>query len=236
MEEQKRPKLLYVEDDQNLAFVTKDHLEMEGYEIVHCENGLEAFETFKEQKFDLCIVDVMLPILDGFTLAKKIRRMNEAVPILFLTAKSLEEDKIEGLQLGGDDYLTKPFSVEELKLKIEIFLKRSSIAPKPEEPHEYSVGTYHFNYKNLLLEGHGEKRTLTQREADVLKELVMEKGNVVKKSDILTRLWGDDDYFVGRSLDVFISRLRKYLKEDPNIKIENLHGVGFRLSDVVEVS
>lgn len=224
-------KLLYVEDDQNLAFVTKDHLELSGYEVVHCENGLEAFETFKEQKFDLCVVDVMLPILDGFTLAKKIRKMNEAVPILFLTAKSLEEDKIEGLSLGGDDYITKPFSIEELKLKIEVFLKRSSIAPKPEEPTEFHIGKYYFHHKNLKLQLNDDERTLTQREADVLLELVKEKGNVVKKSDILTRLWGDDDYFVGRSLDVFISRLRKYMKEDGNVKIENLHGVGFKLTD-----
>ena len=234
MEEQ--PKLLYVEDDQNLAFVTKDHLEEAGYDITHCENGLEAFESFKTNKFDLCVVDVMLPILDGFTLAKKIRKMNEAVPILFLTAKSLEEDKIEGLQIGGDDYITKPFSMEELKLKIEVFLKRSSIAPKPEEPFEFNIGEYYFNHKNLKLAREADEKILTQREADVLLELVKEKGNVVKKSDILTRLWGDDDYFVGRSLDVFISRLRKYMKDDPNIRIDNLHGVGFKLMDTAPVS
>ncbi|MGB0431074.1 MAG: response regulator transcription factor [Bacteroidia bacterium] len=146
-----KPRILYVEDDQTLAFVTKDNLELAGFDVTHRENGLEAFDTFKEQDFDICVVDVMMPIIDGFTLAKKIRRMNEEIPILFLTAKSLEEDKIEGFKLGGDDYVTKPFSIEELKLKIEVFLKRASIAPKEELPKNYNVGEYEFDYDNLLI-------------------------------------------------------------------------------------
>ncbi|MBI1184134.1 response regulator [bacterium] len=233
---EKKPRILYVEDDQTLAFVTKDNLELAGYDIVHKENGLEAFECFKEENFDICIVDVMMPIIDGFTLARKIRRMNEEVPILFLTAKSLDEDKIEGLKIGGDDYIIKPFSIEELKLKIEIFLKRASIKPKEELPTEYDLGAFHFNYNNLSITGHDENITMTQREADVLLMLCRNKEQVLKKSEILLKIWGDDDYFVGRSLDVFISRLRKYLRKDSSIKIENLHGIGFRLTDKVEVS
>lgn len=229
-----KAKILYVEDDQSLAFVTQDNLELVGYEITHRENGLEGFEAFKEGKFDICVLDVMLPIIDGFTLAKKIRRMNEEVPILFLTAKSLDEDKIEGLQLGGDDYITKPFSIEELKLKIEVFLKRASIKPKEELPTHYSIGQYEFDYKNLKIHFNGNENTLTQREADVLLMLCRNKEQVTKKGDILIKIWGEDDYFVGRSLDVFISRLRKYLKEDEKVKIENLHGIGFRLTEQFE--
>lgn len=227
----KRAKILYVEDDASLAFVTQDNLALAGYDVIHSENGLDAFEKFKEQKFDLCVLDVMLPIIDGFTLAKKIRKMNQEVPILFLTAKSLDEDKIEGLQLGADDYITKPFSIEELKLKIEVFIKRKSIHVEEEKPNHFNIGSYFFDYDNLQLKLDSELQSLTQREADVLKMLCEGKENVVKKSDILVKLWGDDDYFVGRSLDVFISRLRKYLREDENIKIDNLHGVGFRLTD-----
>lgn len=231
---EQKAKILYVEDDQSLAFVTQDNLEVAGYDITHCENGLEAFDTFKSGKFDLCVIDVMLPIIDGFTLAKKIRRMNEEVPILFLTAKSLEEDKIEGLTLGGDDYITKPFSIEELKLKIEVFLKRSSIAPKEALPTQYEIGAFQFDYDNLSIKGYDNEVTMTQREADVLLMLCRNKEQVLKKSEILLKIWGDDDYFVGRSLDVFISRLRKYLKADEGVKIENLHGIGFRLTDQVE--
>ncbi len=233
---EKKPRILYVEDDQTLAFVTKDNLELAGFDITHRENGLKAFDTFKEQEFDICVLDVMMPIIDGFTLAKKIRRMNEEIPILFLTAKSLEEDKLEGFKLGGDDYITKPFSIEELKLKIEVFLKRASIKPKEELPKHYEIGEYHFDYDNLLISGFNEDITMTQREADVLLMLCRHKESVLKKSEILLKIWGDDDYFVGRSLDVFISRLRKYLKKDENIKIENLHGVGFRLTDQISVA
>ena len=231
---EQKAKILYVEDDKSLAYVTQDNLELAGYNITHCENGLEAFDTFKSKEFDLCIIDVMLPIIDGFTLAKKIRRMNEGVPILFLTAKSLEEDKIEGLSLGGDDYITKPFSIEELKLKIEVFLKRSSIAPKEELPSKFNIGAFHFDYDNLSVKGVDSEVTMTQREADVLLMLCRNKEQVLKKSEILLKIWGDDDYFVGRSLDVFISRLRKYLRADESVKIENLHGIGFRLTDQVE--
>lgn len=230
---EQQPRILYAEDDTNLSFVTKDNLELAGYHVTHAENGLEAFESFKNGQFDICLLDVMMPIIDGFTLAKKIRRMDEEIPILFLTAKTLEEDKIEGLTLGGDDYIIKPFSIEELKLRIEVFLKRASIKPKAELPKQFALGEYQFDFENLSLKIGGEDITMTQREADVLLMLCRNKDQVVKKSEILLKIWGDDDYFAGRSLDVFISRLRKYLKQDSQIKIENLHGVGFRLVDSV---
>ena len=219
--------LLYVEDDESLSFVTKDNLELQGYRITYCEDGLKAMEVIKQNDFDLCILDVMLPEVDGFTVAQEIRKFNTEVPIIFLTAKSLKEDKIHGLRLGGDDYITKPFSIEELILKIEIFLKRSKITTV-QTVDNYRLGQFEFDYKNLTLSGNDLNKTLTQKEADLLKLFIENKNEVIKRSNILEKLWGEDDYFMGRSLDVFISRLRKYLKSDESLKIENIHGVGFR--------
>lgn len=223
-----KAKILYVEDDESLSFVTRDNLELKGYEIIHFADGEEAMSQIHKIEYDLCILDVMLPGIDGFTLAQEIRKFNQEVPIIFLTAKSLKEDKIHGLKLGGDDYLTKPFSIEELILKIEIFLRRSKFA-SISAPEKFHLGKYVFDYKNLSLQLNGDEKVLTQREADLLKFLCDGRGEVIKRSDILTAVWGEDDYFLGRSLDVFISRLRKYLKGDENVKIDNIHGVGFRL-------
>jgi len=226
-----KPHLLYVEDDESLGFVTKDNLEMQGYEITHCTDGKAALETAKAGTFDLCILDVMLPEMDGFTLAEEIRRFNAEIPIIFLSAKSLKEDKIKGLRLGGDDYITKPFSIEELILKVEVFLRRKSMSGNAPKPTTYRFGCYDFDYKNLGLTCTGQPtETLTQREADLLKFFLDNPNQVVKRSDILEKLWGEDDYFMGRSLDVFISRLRKYLRHDENLKVENIHGVGFRFN------
>lgn len=222
--------LLYVEDDESLSFVTKDNLELQGYQITYCENGRKALDIIQEQSFDLCILDVMLPEVDGFTIAREIRKFNTEVPIIFLTAKSLKEDKIEGLKLGADDYITKPFSIEELILKVEIFLRRSKIT-RPTPASKYVLGTYIFDYSNLSLDANGSSKKLTQKEADLLQFLIEGKNQVLRRSDILEKIWGEDDYFLGRSLDVFISRLRKYLKEDKDLVIENIHGVGFRLLD-----
>ena len=220
--------LLYVEDDESLSFVTRDNLELQGYQITYCEDGKKAMDIIKEQSFDLCILDVMLPEVDGFTIAKEIRKTNLEVPIIFLTARSLKEDRIQGLKLGADDYLTKPFSIEELILKIEIFLRRSKIVSTIEQ-NNFKVGQYEFDYKNLMLQIGDNTKSLTQKEADLLYLFLQNKNEVIKRSVILESIWGEDDYFMGRSLDVFISRLRKYLKADENLKIENIHGVGFRL-------
>jgi len=221
--------LLYVEDDESLSFVTRDNLELQGYQVTYCEDGKKALEEFPKGNFDLCLLDVMLPEIDGFTIAKEIRQKNAQVPIIFLTAKSLKEDKIHGLRLGADDYITKPFSIEELILKIEIFLKRSQIVIK-ESPTIFQIGQFNFDYKNLELSKEDSQKQLTQKEADLLKFFIENKNEVLKRAQILESLWGEDDYFMGRSLDVFISRLRKYLKADANLKIENIHGVGFRFN------
>jgi two-component system, OmpR family, response regulator VicR len=220
--------LLYVEDDESLSFVTRDNLELQGYKITYCENGKDAMAVIKQETFDLCILDVMLPDVDGFTIAEEIRRFDTQVPILFLTAKSMKEDRIRGLKLGADDYITKPFSIEELILKIEIFLRRSKVST-PSVPTYLTVGNYLLDHKNLSLKFGDQSKNLTQKEADLLKMFLENKNEVIKRSNILETLWGEDDYFLGRSLDVFISRLRKYLSQDPRIKIENIHSVGFKM-------
>ncbi|MBK8625172.1 MAG: response regulator transcription factor [Saprospiraceae bacterium] len=220
-------KILYVEDDETLSFVTKDNLELHGYDVVHCMDGESAIETFFKGNFDLCILDVMLPKMDGFGVAEKIRATDPNIPIIFLTAKSMKDDRIHGLKLGADDYMTKPFSIEELILKIEVFLRRKYVSVSIND--QYKVGKYSFDYRNLTLSLESDNRSLTQKEADLLKMLLDHKNNVVKRSLILEKLWGEDDYFLGRSMDVFISRLRKYLSDDPKIKLDNIHGVGFKL-------
>jgi DNA-binding response OmpR family regulator len=226
--------LLYVEDDLALSYVTVDNLEAAGYQVIQYDNGRKLMNDLPRLSFDLCILDVMLPEVDGYQIAEAIRSVNVRVPILFLSAKSLKEDRIHGLKLGADDYITKPFSIEELLLKIEIFLKRA----KPELMENrsiYKVGQYTFDFQNLqLILGAEPPRTLTQREADLLKYLYENKDLVLKRNDILKDVWGSEDYFLGRSMDVFVSRLRKYLSSDERIKILNIHGIGFRF--VIEPS
>lgn len=224
-------KLLYIEDDETLSFVTKDNLEINGYEVTHCLNGKQGLKCFQKHPFDLCILDVMLPDMDGFSIAEEIRKTDQQIPILFLTAKSLKEDRIRGLRIGGDDYITKPFSIEELMLKIAVFLRRSQVVQSVSET-QFDIGNYHFNYPNLELSIDGQMKRLTQREADLLKFFLERKNKVLKRSEILKAIWGEDDYFLGRSLDVFISRLRKYLKQEATVKIENVHGVGFQFKVV----
>jgi len=221
-------KILYVEDDLSLSYVTRDQLEKRDYEVVYCDNGKEAYHVFKKHIFDICIFDVMLPEMDGFELAKKIRVENKHIPIIFLTARSMQEDKIEGLKLGGDDYLTKPFNIEELCLKIEVFLRRKEISKELRD--SYKIGCYHLNVKEQKLCLGEEERTLTLKEAKLLSLLTQKENTIIKRENILINLWGKNDYFLGRSLDVFISRLRKYLKDDENICIENIRGVGFKLN------
>lgn len=223
-------KILYAEDDETLAYLTKDNLEQHHYEVTHCSDGKTCLKLFKQERFDICIFDIMLPKMDGFELTVEIRKLDPDVPVFFLSSKILKEDRIKGLKLGADDYLVKPFSIEELLLKIEIFLARSkkhTIAPKT----IYTIGRYTFNSSDYLLCSKHEKITLTQRESQLLHLFLENKDKVLKREDILNRLWGNDDYFMGRSLDVFISRLRKLLSQEKNISIENLHGIGFKFSD-----
>ena len=224
-----KARILYVEDDESLSFITKDQLEMESYDVTHCVNGKDGWAMFKKNEYDLCLLDVMLPQMDGFELAKKIRSVSKHVPIIFLTAKSMQEDKMEGFLLGGDDYVTKPYSFDELKMRMDVFLRRRKIIE--EAPKEaLTIGQYTFDYANLDLAINGQSKGLTQREADILYYLAKRPNQVIRRSDILEDIWGKDDYFYGRSLDVFISRLRKYLTEDPALSIENVHSVGFKLN------
>ncbi|MET3029474.1 response regulator transcription factor [Flavobacterium sp. UW10123] len=222
-------KILYAEDDETLAFLTKDNLEQNNYEVTHCSDGKSALKIFEEEEFDICIFDIMMPKMDGFELAEAVRKIDLDIPIIFLSAKTLKEDRIKGLRLGADDYLVKPFSIEELLLKVEIFLKRSQ-KNIPTAKTIYEVGKYQFDTKNFILFNNEEKVGLTQREAELLKLFLDHKNSVLKREQILTSLWGTDDYFMGRSLDVFISRLRKILANEEGISIENLHGIGFRFS------
>ncbi len=228
-------KILYVEDDVTLSFVTRDNLQLYGYEIDYGEDGVEGLKLFKENHYDLCIFDVMLPRMDGYELALKIRKINQDIPIIFLTAKSRSEDKIHGLRIGADDYITKPFSIEELVLKIEVFLRRSGLRKKTEElSGECKLGHFLFDIGNHILHGPEKKKQLTHREAELLAAFCRNPDTIIKRDDLLVKIWGDDHYFASRSLDVFISRLRKYLKSDPTIKIENIHNVGYRLITKVE--
>ncbi len=222
--------ILLVEDDENLGFVTKDNLEEKGYHIVWEKDGQAGFEAFHREQFDLCILDVMLPKKDGFSLGKDIRTMNAEVPLFFLTAKAMLDDKIEGLQIGADDYITKPFAMEELLLRIDNILKRTKFKNMDLQSKDiFDVGVFTFDYKNLKLTNAAETQKLTKKEADLLRLLCMHQNEVLERDTALRIVWGDDDYFLGRSMDVFITKLRKYLKADPSIRITNVHGVGFKL-------
>ncbi len=223
------PKILLVEDDTSLGFVVSDQLKRDGYHVTLCTDGAEGFKRFNEEAFHLCIFDVMMPKKDGFTLAREVRKINREIPILFLTAKSMTEDKIEGFKAGGDDYLTKPFSVEELQLRVIALLKRVNIHVEEEEEKVVEVGSYKFDSENYTLTRDTTVKSLTKKEAHILRILTKFKNQVVSREMILNAVWGQDDYFVGRSLDVFITKLRKYFKEDERISISNIHGVGFKL-------
>ncbi len=221
--------ILLVEDDQNLGYVIQDNLELAGYKVHLVADGLIAQQNYQSQYYDLCILDVMLPKVDGFSLAAYIRQMDPAVPILFLTAKSMIEDKIHAFNKGADDYIVKPFDMQELLLRVQVFLRRSQTNLEITNHEEYQIGIFDFDPSNLQLKHPGGVKKLTQKESDILRLLCQNQGQLLKREHILKSVWGDDDYFLGRSMDVFISKLRKYLKKDPNISINNHHGVGFQL-------
>lgn len=222
-----KKRILYVEDDETLAFLTVDNLEQH-FEVVHVNNGNKAFDLFCNETFDLCVLDIMLPEMDGFEIATEIRKRNAEIPIIFLSAKTMKEDRIKGLKLGADDYLIKPYSIEELILKIEIFLNRSQKSTEKTQK-LFNIGSFTFEPENYLLKNETESITLTDREAALLHLFIENVNTVLKREKILTSLWGNDDYFSGRSLDVFISRLRKIFKEENHVRIENIPRVGFKL-------
>lgn len=224
-----KPSILLVEDDVNLGFIILDELKSQGYNVKLCLDGVEAIQEFHLKNYHLCIFDVMMPRKDGFTLAKEIRATHSDTPILFLTAKSMNEDKVEGFKVGADDYLTKPFNTEELHLRIKSLLRRIHIKTQEEEEKVISIGKYQFDTENYTLSSVNYTKTLTKKEAQILKILVRYNNQVTPRDIILNAVWGQDDYFVGRSLDVFITKIRKYLKEDESIQITNVHGIGFKL-------
>jgi len=227
----KNPKaeLLLVEDDQNLGFMLQDFLELEGYSVRWEKNGVAGLNAFRSRLFDLCILDVMLPLKDGFTLAGEIHQINPHVPFIFLTARALEMDRIRGLKLGADDYMTKPFSTEELKLRIGIILRRNGKSRDNEKNEVYNIGSVLFDFKNQLLRLHGEEKRLTKKEASLLRMLCQNSNELVRREQLLLKIWGSDDYFMGRSMDVYIAKLRSYLKDEPGVNIVNIHGSGFKL-------
>lgn len=223
--------ILLVEDDENLGMLTQEGLEDKGYHVVWAKDGVEGYETFHSEKFNICLIDVMMPKKDGFTLAREIRAVDQNVPIFFLTARALEEDKIEGLSIGVDDYITKPFSMDELDLRIQNIIKRVQGRSDTGKQNKdiYQLGRYEFNYPEQTLTIDGEVKKLTKKESALLRLLCIHQGEVLQRNSILRIIWGSDDYFLGRSMDVFITKLRKYLTDDENINISNIHGVGFKL-------
>jgi two-component system, OmpR family, response regulator len=223
-------RILLVEDDPNMNFMMRDNLEMAGYEVDAFEDGQSALNAFVKMKHDLCVLDVMLPKKDGFTLANDIRKLSLAVPIIFVTAKALKEDRIQGFKLGADDYITKPFSIEEFLLRIETILKRVyNHRTKADEQFLYSVGKLVCDFTNQQIKSDNGIQVLTNKEAKLLKLFCINLNQVINRDTIQKAIWEDEGYFVGRSMDVFISRLRKLLKDDPDVTITNVHGVGYKL-------
>lgn len=221
-------KVLLAEDDPNLGNLLREYLDAKGYDVSLAVNGKEGFELFRKKTFDICLLDVMMPVKDGYTLAREIRNINKNIPVVFLTAKSMKEDTIEGFNAGADDYITKPFSMEELLLRLKAILRRSKPNVNSEQS-EFGIGTYSFDYNRQLLTHKDKSQKLTSKEADLLRLLCLHRNDVLDRSFALNSIWHDDSYFNSRSMDVYIAKLRKYLKEDPSVEIINIHGRGFKL-------
>lgn len=222
-------KIFLVEDDQNFGMVLKSYLEIHGFYVDWIDDGGKAFSRFQEDSFDICILDVMLPKKDGFTIAKEIRMVNENIPLIFLTAKVLKDDVLKGFDVGADDYITKPFDSDVLLHKIKAILKRNKTREQVDQ-NEFQIGKYLFNYKLRAIYLNNIETKMSPREAELLKMLCQAENNLLPRKKVLLAIWGDDSYFNTRSMDVYITKLRKYLKEDPRIEIVNIHGSGYRLT------
>lgn len=225
--------IFLVEDDLSFGAVLKSYLEINDYEVTWVDDGKLAFERFRNGQFHICILDVMLPHVDGFTIGSEIRKVNQNIPMVFLTAKTLKEDILKGYNVGADDYITKPFDTEVLLAKIQAIIKRQSVQPVENET-IFTIGSYEFDSKLRSISRGGEKQKLSPKEADLLKLLCQNKNELLSRDTALTKIWGEDGYFTARSMDVFITKLRKYLKDDPDIEIKNIHGSGFLLEVKVE--
>ena len=222
-------RILLAEDDDHLRELVKDALEEEDYLVTDCMNGQEAIDLFDKNKFDICLLDIMMPLKDGFTVAKKIRQQSDVIPILFISTKALIEDKIEGYQRGADDYIVKPFNMKELLLKLDVFLRRTK-KMFSETKQEFNFGKIHFSFTDLRLSNEDGVFDLKQKEADLLKFLCEHPNRILKREEILVAVWGKNDYFLGRSMDVFMSKVRKYLRADPDVVLETIHGMGYRFT------
>lgn len=220
-------KILLAEDDLNLGVLLADHLDSEGFEVKLCKDGELALRAFESGSFDLCLLDVMMPKLDGFSLAKIIKQKDKKIPIIFITARSQKEDKLKGYDIGADDYITKPFDEEELTWKIKALVRRMPENKTNSKSAIISIGAYSFDHSNQSLSINGNVKRITEKESDIVKYLSEHRNHVIKREEMLKELWGENNYFLGRSLDVFITKIRKYLKDDPNLNIENVFGVGF---------
>ncbi|HMX78535.1 MAG TPA: response regulator transcription factor [Chitinophagaceae bacterium] len=223
------PKILLAEDDEHLSHLIKDELEDEGYSVTLCADGQSAIDVFDKNKFDLCLLDIMMPVKDGFSVAKKIRQQSDVIPIIFISTRALIDDKIEGYSRGADDYIVKPFNMRELLLKLDVFLRRTRKLFS-EVKSEFTIGKIFFSHTDLKFESPDGVLKLKQKEADLLQFLCMHPNKILKRDEILLAVWGKDDYFLGRSMDVFMSKLRKYLKADPQVVLETIHGLGYRFS------
>jgi len=229
------PKILLVEDDRNFGDVLRSFLEVHDYDVTLATDGLAGFEAYRQSKWDVCIFDVMMPRLSGFELAKKVRESDKDTPIIFLTAKAMKEDILNGFEIGADDYITKPFNSEELLARMNVILRRSQAPVDPkEEKTEFEFGQFHFNFPLRILthtdnSGEKNKDKLSPKEAQLLRLFAINKNDILSRNEALTKIWGEDNYFTARSMDVFVTKLRKYLKPDVNIEIVNIHGNGFQL-------
>jgi DNA-binding response OmpR family regulator len=221
--------ILMVEDDPNLGYLLKENFKSKGLDIHLCTDGEAGYEAFLNYQFSLCILDVMLPKKDGFTLARDIRRKDDNIPIIFLTAKSMDDDKITGFDVGGDDYVTKPFSAQELYMRIKAVLKRSSVPQNVSTTASWQLGKFLFSYTDRILSSEGYQKRLSTKEADILKLFAENRNTLIHRKDILLNVWGVDDYFTSKSMDVYLTRLRKLLRDDPALEIQNVHGTGFKL-------
>lgn len=222
--------ILLAEDDRNLGNILKNYLDAKGYSTLLCVNGQEAVDAFHKKEFDFCILDIMMPVKDGFTVAREIRAANAKVPILFLTAKALQEDKLKGFEAGADDYITKPFSMEELLLRMHAILRRTEEPGKTaSRENQFTLGQYTFDFNRQILSIRGREQKLTSKESGLLRLLCTHPNEVLDRSVALNQLWNDDSYFNARSMDVYIAKLRKYLKDDPRVELINVHGIGFKL-------
>jgi two-component system, OmpR family, response regulator VicR len=226
-----KAKILLVEDDRNLGVLIHDFLEMSGYQVVLAKNGQEGLDEFNQGSYEMVLLDIMLPLMDGYTVAEEIRKTDCETPVIFMTARTMKEDRIKGFKLGADDYITKPFSTEELKLRISAVLRRTKIKSVMNSANiTFTFGHHIFDYTSHLLISAGNERRLTKRETELLYLLCQNMNRLLRRDVALKTIWGEDDYFMGRSMDVYITKLRKMLGTDPNVSIVNIHNTGFRLS------